>query len=80
MKSITMHGNMNVKLRHSLIGRMANAEALQGLPLNTDQRSTKIHLDHLQAGYEVETGKDLSCAKRRRTKKKTKKTGNLRIT
>jgi hypothetical protein len=65
-------------MRYSLIGRMRSAEALQGLCLNTDQTATKIHLDHLQYGYEVEMGKGLSCEEEE--EKKEKKRGNVRIT
>ena len=52
---------------------MASAEALQGLRLNTGQRVTKIHVDLLQDGYEVETGKGLSCEEKE--EKKEKNTG-----
>jgi len=52
---------------------MASAEALQGLRLNTHQRATEIHVDRLQDGYEVETGKGLSCEEEEEKKEEEKK-------
>jgi len=49
---------------------LASAEALQGLHLSTDQRATKIRVDHLQDGCEVETGNGLSCEEEEREKEK----------
>jgi len=56
---------------------MASAEALQGLRLSADQRATKIHVDLLQDGYEVETGKGLSCEEEKEKKEKIQASNKL---
>jgi hypothetical protein len=40
---------------------MAGVEVFQSLRVHTNQRDTKLHVDHLQDGYEIGTGKGLSC-------------------